>query len=117
VAVSLIVTVIAAVLKMQQNNLFFLEKFKTQSQINSYISMIVESSKDIRNKDIRLEDKIKFRDDDIRKEFKSVKITVKDEKMPEIKLPKNDYLKGAKVLKTTYTLDGKQNIFYSFSLK
>ena len=115
VAVSLISTVIVAIIKMQQNNLFFIEKFKNTANQNGYISLVVSNSKNLRNKNIKLGDKVTLDDDDIRKEFKDIKIKVKDENTKDMELPVNDYLVG-KVIKSVYTLDNIHKVFYKFSL-
>lgn len=117
VAVSLITTVIVAILQMQQNNIYFLEKFKKTSLDNGYISSAVSSSKNMRNKDIILSDLVDLKDDDIRKELKNIKIKVKDERVKDIELPENEYIKSAKVIKTTYSLNNKNKVFYNFTIE
>ena len=117
VAVSLITTIIVTILQMQQNNIYFLEKFKTSSLDTGYISFVISDSKDIRNKNIIVSDVVNFNDDDIRKELKDIKIKIKDERIKDIELPKNDYINNAKVIKSTYILDDKQKTFYSFTIE
>jgi type II secretory pathway pseudopilin PulG len=116
VAVSLIVTVITAILQMQQNNLHFLEKFKISSLNKSYISLAISSSKQLKDETIYLSDKIDMKDDDIRKELKAIKIKIKDTKLKDITVPENNYLKSIKVIKTTYSLDNMKHNFYVFKL-
>ena len=116
VAVSLITTVIVAILQMQQNNIFFLEKFKNTSLNNAYISLVASTSKTKRNKDIILSDMVDLNDDDIRKEFKEIKIKIKDSSKKDMELPKNDYVKGS-FIESTYSLNNIQNKFYSFKFE
>ena len=116
VAVSLITTVIVAILQMQQNNIFFLEKFKNSSLNNAYISLVASTSKTKRNKDIILSDMVDLNDDDIRKEFKEIKINIKDSSKKDMELPKNDYVKGS-FIESTYSLNNMQNKFYSFKFE
>jgi prepilin-type N-terminal cleavage/methylation domain-containing protein len=116
VAVSLITTVIVAILQMQQNNIFFLEKFKNSSLNNAYISLVASTSKTKRNKDIILSDMVDLNDDDIRKEFKEIKIKIKDSSKKDMELPKNDYVKGS-FIESTYSLNNMQNKFYSFKFE
>ncbi len=115
VAVSLISTVIVTTLQMQQNNIFFLEKFKESSTQNSYISLATSSSKTLRNKKIILSDVVNFNDDDIRKELKDIRVKVVDSKADNVKIPKNDFLEG-KVIQSTYSTDKVTKIFYTFKL-
>ena len=121
ISVALLSIVITAVFQMQQNNLFYLEKFKNTSLYSSYISLIVEQSDSskLKNTTIYLSDKVNFDDDDIRKELKEIKIKIKDEEDIDVKLPKNDYLQTAKIIKSTYSIsDSKASkTFYKFQLQ
>ena len=118
VSIALLTIVITTVLQIQQNNIFFLEKFKNSSLNNSYISLLVESSSSTRNTSYYLSDKIDLKDDDIRKEFKEIKISIKDVEDKEIVIPENEYIKTAKVIKTIYSIDDKTTItFYTFKLQ
>lgn len=119
VAVSLIATVIASVLQMQQNNLFFLEKFKTSSTNNTYISLGVEKidTKELRNKNIIVGDKINLGDDDIRRELKAIKLKVKDTQLKDKELPENDYVKTIQIYESAYSLENMTKKFYTFKLQ
>ena len=118
VAIVLLTIIIATVLQIQQNNIFFLEKFKNSSLYNSYISLVVEPSNSLRDESFYLSDKVDLKDDDIRKEFKNIKISVKDTEDEEIDIPQNDYIKEAKVVKSTYLIDGQATkTFYTFKLQ
>lgn len=119
VAVSLIVTVIAAVLKMQQNNIFFLEKFKNSSLNNTYISLIANepNPQNLRNESIRVGDKVRLDDDDLRRELKNIKLKVKEKRLDDIKLPENDYIKEAQVYESSYTVDNMNKKFFIFKLQ
>ncbi len=71
----------------------------------------------MRNETIRVSDKINFNDDDMRKELKNIKIILKDKKLKNIELPKNDYLKDTKVIKSTYSIEKEvSKVFYTFKL-
>ncbi|MEA3384308.1 MAG: hypothetical protein U9Q20_06535 [Campylobacterota bacterium] len=118
VAILLLTIIITTVLQIQQNNIFFLEKFKNSSLYNSYISLVVETPKSIRNESFILSDKINLDDDDIRKEFKNIKISVKDVKEKDLELPQNDYIKNAIVTKSIYSIEGKTSkSYYTFKLQ
>lgn len=118
VAIVLITVIIGSVLQMQQNNLFFLDKFKQTSLYINYIALIADEKPSNRNLNIYLDEKIKFNDDEIRKEFKEIKITVKDEEHGEIKLPKNDYMTSIPVIKSTYNVNEQvSKTFYTFKIQ
>lgn len=117
VSVILLSVVIMSILQMQQNSLNFLEKHTKSSLNDSYISFIVEQGEN-RNNEVFLSDKVKFEDDDIRKEFKEIKIKIKDEASKDIPLPENDYIQNMKSFKTTYSIDDKYSkIFFTFKIE
>lgn len=117
ISISLISVVIASVLHMQQNNLYYLEKFKDSSLYNSYISFALASDDNKRNKNIYLDDIFDFEDDYIRRELKLIKVNIKDEPQEDIQLPKNEFVNSAKITKTIYSIEGKASKeFYSFKL-
>jgi len=112
----LITIVIATVLQIQQNNIFYLDRFKTSALNNSYIALIATSS-NTKNKNIILSDEIDLDDDNIRKELKKVKIEIKDRKLKDIYLPDNEYIKTANVIESSYKIkDSTNKLFYSFKL-
>lgn len=118
VSIILLTIIIATSLQIQQNNIFLLDKFKNSSLYDSYLSLVVSPSKNIRNTNIILSDKIKLNDDEIRKEFKTIKIKIKDIEQKDILLPDNDYLKTAKVTKSIYSIEAKASkSFYTFKLQ
>lgn len=117
VSIALLSVVITAVLQIQQNNLNFLEKFKSSSLNDSYISFVVSNGEN-RNNDVYISDKVSFKDDDIRKELKEVKVHIKDEKDDDIALPQNDYISNMSSFKSTYTIeDGFKKTFYTFKIE
>ncbi len=118
VSIALISTVIVTILKIKDNNLFYIDKFKKASLHNGYISLVsLPSNVKMRNETIRVSDKINFNDDDMRKELKNIKIILKDKKLKNIELPKNDYLKDTKVIKSTYSIEKEvSKVFYTFKL-
>ena len=118
ISVMLITLVIATVLQIQQNNIFYLDKFKTSALNNGYIALIATSNvSDNRNTNIILSDKIDLGDDDIRREFKKIKIKVKDKKLDNMPLPPNDYIKTANVVESSFSIgDSTKKVFYSFKL-
>lgn len=118
ISIVLLAVVITSVLQIQQNNLYYIEKFKQSSLYNSYISFVAIVSDQKRNKTVYLDDEVPFKDDEIRRELKQVKIKIKDEEQKDITLPKNDYIQTAKIMKSTYSIDGKvTKSFYTFKLQ
>jgi len=123
ISIILITVVIVSILQMKNNNLFFLDKFKTSSQNNSYIGLAVQDNTDDtkKNENIYLDKMVDFGDDDISIELKKYKITRKTKQLKDIEIPKNDYIKIVSVVETEYILiqeahNIKQN-FYTFKLE
>lgn len=113
VAVALISVVIATTLQLQQNNLHILDTNDKRVELNSYFSLVSNT----RDKDsFRVDDVIKFKDDDIRKEFKDIKVKLEKDDLDPVELPQNDYIKTIQITEYIYTIDGKQRKFMRFSL-
>jgi prepilin-type N-terminal cleavage/methylation domain-containing protein len=121
VAVMLLTVVIGVVLKVQQNNLFFVEQFKESSKNDEYLSIATldqNKSKDLRNTHIYLDKVVDFKDDDVRKILKELKVTIKDKELDEVTLSAGDYQIIMKQYESEYKIDGKVNKkFYSFELE
>jgi prepilin-type N-terminal cleavage/methylation domain-containing protein len=121
VAVMLLTVVIGVVLKVQQNNLFFVEQFKESSKNDEYLSIATldqNKSKDLRNTHIYLDKVVDFKDDDVRKILKELKVTIKDKELDEVPLSAGDYQIIMKQYESEYKIDGKVNKkFYSFELE
>lgn len=118
ISVMLISVVIVAMLQMKENNLYFLEKTKDSIQSNAYISMLaLDESIKFRNENVYLDKKFDFKDDDIRKELKNVKIKLEDEELKPLEFTSNDYLLKINIKQTSLNIDEKKKIFYRFSLE
>ena len=119
VAVALISVVIVALIKMGQNNLFLLEKFETLSSSSNYSSLAllgVDENK-TEDKNIYLDDVVDFKDDDLRRELKEIKVIVKNERLDDEKIPVDNFTLTKQVTKTILTIENKQEKeFYRFKL-
>jgi hypothetical protein len=114
IAVMLIVTVIGAVLQMQNTNLHYLEKYKDDDLESSYINMAL--SLDFKGSKY-LDDLIEFKDDEIRKKLKEAKVTISKESIDPIELPDNDFLTEINIEKTTVEIqNGISRSFFTFKL-
>jgi len=109
ISIILLTVVIAVILQIKTNNLFYLEKFKKSTINNSYISLVVTQATSNRNENIYLKDKLNLNDDEINKEFKDIKINVKDIAANDILFEENDYIKTAKVTQSIYSIDQNEN--------
>jgi hypothetical protein len=115
VAVMLISVVVVSLLQIKENNLHFLEKSKDTIKYNAYISMVTLDN----NKDgnIYLDSKIDFKDDDIRKELKKIKIVAKNEELSPTIFNIDDYSLQININKVTLSIDDKiKKQFFNFTL-
>jgi|GEM_PF-2278299 len=118
ISIMLISVVIASIFQIQKNNLNFLEKSKTSIKNSEYISLVALTKQDgLINKDLYLNNEIKFDDDEIRKELKTIKINVKDKELDTLNFDDDKYSISIKTIETTYKIDNKtQKQFYRFTL-
>lgn len=118
ISIMLISIVIASIFQIQKNNLNFLEKSKTTIKNSEYISLVALTKQNgIINKDLYLNNEIKFNDDEIRKELKAIKINQKDKELDTLKFDDDKYSISIKTIETTYKIDTTtQKQFYRFTL-
>lgn len=119
IAVSLLSVVIVALIKMGQNNLFLLEKFKTTNTSSGYNSLAffgIDMNK-TEDKNIYLDEVVDFKDDDLRRELKEIKVVVKNEKLEDEKIEADSFTITKKVTKIHLTTDNQnEKDFYRFEL-
>jgi prepilin-type N-terminal cleavage/methylation domain-containing protein len=121
IAVVLLSVVIAAILKMQQNNLFFIEQFKESAKNDEYISVAMledNSSKEIADTSFYLHEVVDFKDDEIRKKLKEIKVKTSEKEGEETDLSSDDYQLLMKQYTREYEIESRVNkVFYRFELE
>lgn len=119
IAVALLSVVIVALIKMGQNNLFLLEKFKTTNTSSGYNSLAffgIDMNK-TEDKNIYLDEVVDFKDDDVRRELKEIKVVVKNEKLEDKKIEADSFTITKKITKIHLTTDNQnEKDFYRFEL-
>lgn len=119
IAVALLSVVIVALIKMGQNNLFLLEKFKTSNTSSGYNSLAffgIDMNK-TEDKNIYLDEVVDFKDDDVRRELKEIKVVVKNEKLEDKKIEADSFTITKKITKIHLTTDNQnEKDFYRFEL-
>ncbi len=119
IAVALLSVVIVALIKMGQNNLFLLEKFKTTNTSSGYNSLAffgIDMNK-TEDKNIYLDEVVDFKDDDLRRELKEIKVVVKNEKLEDEKIEADSFTITKKITKIHLTTDNQnEKDFYRFQL-
>ena len=118
VSVMLISVVIVSLLQIKENSLNFLQKSQERNKYSSYLSMIsLDNNTKLKDDNIYLSDKVDFKDDEIRKELKLIKLTVKDELEDTIKFSNDEYTLQININKTNISIEDKiSKQFYRFTL-
>ncbi len=116
----LLSVIITTIFQIKENNLFFLSKFANSSKNNEFISLATIEKIDpnkLRNSNIYLDKVVDFKDDDIRKELKNIKVNIKDKEQKELDLSTDEYTLNIQILKSTYKIEDKiQKDIYTFKL-
>ncbi len=118
VSIMLISVIIVSILQMKENNLHFLQKGEAGANNNAYISLVsLEKTTKLDNSKIYLNNKIDFKDDDIRRKLKKIKIDKEEEMLEPIVYSLDDYSLEIKIKKSTFSI-GKEvtKNFYRFQL-
>jgi len=110
-----------ALFKTKNNNIFLVEKYQEMKKQNDYINLSMDTkgySK--RNNNIHLDDYFNIDDDEIRRDFKKIKIKIKDQALgtQALKLPYNFIFLSIYNFKTTYSFEnGISKDLYRFKLE
>jgi K+ transporter len=119
ISVMLISVVITAMLQIKNNNLIILKKVNDTTQNNSYVNLLafdkINNNQDTK---IYLDEQINFKDDNIRKKLKTIKVTKKTTQEKPIILKSDDYKLTIMIYKTTLAIEDKITTnYYRFSLE
>ena len=121
IATSLLSVVMLSLYKVRGNNIFILEKSKENKKDIDYISLLMETDTSINentNKNFYLDKYFNIADDDIRREFKEIKIKVKDELLEKEQEKLDNFSFKINQYKTTYSFEnGPSKNIYRFELE
>ena len=116
VSVMLISVVIVSLLQIKENNLMLLEKLRITSKLNSYIS-IVALDDSIKDGNIYLSQELDFKDDDIRKSLKDIKVEATNEKLKPLIFDSDEYNIQINIKQTSLSIDNTlKKQFYKFTI-
>ncbi len=120
IAVSILSVVMLSLIQIRSNNINLIKKVKEKAILSDYILLAMDLKKPSnRNKDIRLGDIYRFKNDDLRRDLKQVKVKVKDKKLETIVVPILDNIEvNINIFSSSYSIDDKmkKNI-YSFNIE
>lgn len=118
IAVSLLSVVVFALFQIKSNNIFILSKATQESKNKEYLMMAMDTTEySKRNKNVYLDRLYSINDDDLRREFKQIKIKIKDETLDTQVFKADNFSLEVKEFKTTYSFEnGIKKDIYRFKL-
>jgi prepilin-type N-terminal cleavage/methylation domain-containing protein len=118
IAVSLLSVVVFALFQIKSNNIFILSKATQESKNKEYLMMAMDTKEySKRNKNVYLDRLYSINDDDLRREFKQIKIKIKDEILDTQVFKADNFSLEVKEFKTTYSFEnGIKKDIYRFKL-
>lgn len=119
IATALLSVVMLSLYKVKANNIFILEKSKKSKEQNDYLNLAMDSKEySKRNVNIYLDKYFNIKDDDIRREFKKVKIKVKDQMLNTNTKKIDAFTLKVSTFKTNYSFEkGISKDIYRFKLE
>lgn len=119
VAVLILSVVMIALLQIKSNNIFLLDKSKENSKYYDFALASMDLAKSGKiNKKIYLDAEYDFKKDDIRREFKDIKIEVKGDKIDKTSIKLDSINFNIISYETMYNIDNKiKKKLYSFKLE
>ena len=88
ISVAILSFVMITLLQMKSNNIFLLEKSNEKTQLVDYVLLAgdIEDSSKKTNKSVYLDKLTQFKNDDIRRELKEIKIDIKDKELDKLEI-------------------------------
>ncbi len=119
IATLLLSVVILSLYEVKASNIFILEKSKESKEQNDNLNLAMDSREySKRNVNIYLDKHFNIKDDDIRREFKKVKIKVKDEILDTYTKKIDAFTLKVSTFKTNYSFEkGISKDIYRFKLE
>lgn len=119
IATSLISIVMLSLFQVKGNNIFLVEKSKESKKQNDYVSLLMDTKEYAKkNKNVYLDKYFNIKDDDIRREFKKIKIKVTDSILSNDTLKMDNFNLQISKFKTSYSFEkGISKDIYRFKLE
>lgn len=119
IAITMLSFVMVTLLQIKSDNIFLISKSDEKAKLNDYILLGIDlKTLEDRNENLFLDKKYSFKNDDLRKELKDIKIKIKSKKEKSTTLD-NDLMRlNITTSSTTYSIkeDIKKKI-YSFKIE
>lgn len=113
--------VMITLLQIKSENIFLISKSNEKIKVNDYILLAIDFKNKIedKNEEIDLYKNYKFENEDIRKELKDIKVTIKDEKIDSEYIHSNFNNINITTFSRTFTLENTdiKKKLYSFKIQ
>ena len=113
--------VMITLLKIKSENIFLVSKSNENTKANEYILLAVDFKDEILNKneDISLDKKYQYSNDDVRRELKDIKISIKDDKVESKSIQSDLNNINTTIFSRTYSLENSniKKKIYSFKIE
>ncbi|WP_072682457.1 type II secretion system protein J [Arcobacter sp. LA11] len=119
IATSLLSIVMLSLFQIKSNNIFILDRATTEKKNKEYLMMAMDTQEyKKRNENIYMDRLFSIQDDDLRREFKEIKIKVKDEILETQEYKGDDFSLKISEYKTSYSFEnGIKKDIYRFKLE
>ena len=121
IAIVMLSVVMIALLKIKSENIFLVSKSNENTKANDYILFAVDFNDEISNKneDIFLDKKYQYSNDDVRRELKDIKISIKDDKVESKSIQSDLNNINTTIFSRTYSLENSniKKKIYSFKIE
>jgi prepilin-type N-terminal cleavage/methylation domain-containing protein len=121
IAIVMLSVVMIALLKIKSENIFLISKNDENIKTNEYILLSVDFEDEISNKneDIFLDKKYQYINDDMRKELKDIKISIKDDKIESKSIESDLNYINTTIFSRTYSLENSniKKKIYTFKIE
>lgn len=121
IAIVMLSVVMIALLKIKSENIFLVSKSSENTKANEYILLAVDFKDEILNKneDISLDKKYQYSNDDVRRELKDIKISIKDDKVESKSIQSDLNNINTTIFSRTYSLENSnmKKKIYSFKIE
>jgi prepilin-type N-terminal cleavage/methylation domain-containing protein len=121
IAIVMLSVVMIALLKIKSENIFLVSKSNENTKANDYILLAVDFNDEISNKneDIFLDKKYTYSNDDVRRELKDIKISIKDDKVESKSIQSDLNHINTTIFSRTYSLEDSniKKKIYSFKIE
>ena len=120
ISIVILSVVMVALLKIKSENISIVSKSEQKIKLNEYILLAIDFKDRIENKneDISLE-KYKYENDDLRKELKDIKVSIKDEKIDTRTIMNGSNNINVTIFSRTFSLENSdiKKKLYSFKIE